>query len=202
MSVFVLYLTFSLLMPHLSLMFLDGHFETTPDYDFTDNPIHTFLPYFPVLKAQDMRHCAPASRSLATWPKTHYDSAESIATPLESDFDDEQLRALLASPLFLQERGASAERSQVYHSERENLMSSSSEDQISTGKPVALFSSHHRLKKERAASLSKAHSKILKQEFRDEKAGTGIRELEGQLQSNRMELATLTRTHRGTSTTS
>ena len=40
-----------------------------------------------------------------------YDSAESIATHPESDFDDEQLRALLASPLYLQERGASAERS-------------------------------------------------------------------------------------------
>ena len=56
-----------------------------------------------------------------------YDSAESIATPLpESDLDEEQLRALLASPLYPQEREASAERSQVYHSERENLMSSSS----------------------------------------------------------------------------
>ena len=36
-----------------------------------------------------------------------YDSAESIATHPESDFDDEQLRTLLASPLYLQERGAS-----------------------------------------------------------------------------------------------
>ena len=53
-----------------------------------------------------------------------YDSEESIATHPESDFDDEQLRALLASPLYLQERGASAERSPVCHSERENLMSS------------------------------------------------------------------------------
>ena len=45
-----------------------------------------------------------------------YDSAESIVTPApESDFDDEQLRALLASPLHPQEREASAERSQVYH---------------------------------------------------------------------------------------
>ena len=72
-----------------------------------------------------------------------YDSAESIATPPEVDFDDEQLRALLASPLHLQERGASAERSQVYHSERESLMSSSSQDPTTggTGKPVAVFSS-------------------------------------------------------------
>ena len=34
-----------------------------------------------------------------------YDSAESTATPPpKSDLDDEQLRALLASPLYLQER--------------------------------------------------------------------------------------------------
>ena len=39
-----------------------------PDYDFTDSDIHKFLPYFPVLKAQDMRNSAPASRCLATWP--------------------------------------------------------------------------------------------------------------------------------------
>ena len=53
-----------------------------------------------------------------------YESAQSIATPLpESDLDDEQLRALLASPLYPQEREASAERSEVYHSERIGLMS-------------------------------------------------------------------------------
>ena len=74
-----------------------------------------------------------------------YESAESIETHPESDFDDEQIRALLASTLYLQERGASAERSQVYHSERENLMSSSSLDPTSTGKHVALFSSKNRL---------------------------------------------------------
>ena len=85
-------------------------------------------------------------------PSTH-DSAESIATPPESDFDDEQLRALLASPLYLQERGASAERSQGYHSERESLMSSSSQDPTTggTGKPVStrkhvtVFSSQSKL---------------------------------------------------------
>ena len=66
----------------------------------------------------------------------------------DSDLDDEQLRALLASPLYLQEREANAERSQVYHSERENLMSSSSQDPISTGKPVALFSSKKWLNQE------------------------------------------------------
>ena len=66
--VFVLYLAISVLMIHLSLQFLHGHFETTPDYDFTDDPVHAILPCFPVLKAQDTRHSAPASRSLAHWP--------------------------------------------------------------------------------------------------------------------------------------
>ena len=61
--------------------------------------------------------------------------------------DDEQIRALLASPRYLTERVASAERSQVYHFEREGLMSSSSQSLnfISTGQFVALFSHQSRL---------------------------------------------------------
>ena len=47
-----------------SLLFLDGHFETNPDYGLTDSDIHEILPYFPVLKAQHTRNSAPASRSL------------------------------------------------------------------------------------------------------------------------------------------
>ena len=62
------FLSHSVLMSHLSLLFLHGQFETSPDNDFTDSDIHMILPYFPVVKAQDMRHSAPASRSLATWP--------------------------------------------------------------------------------------------------------------------------------------
>ena len=60
----------------------------------------------------------------------------------EADLDDEQIRALLASPWCLSEREASAERSQVYHLERESLMSSSSQglNFTSTKEPVALFS--------------------------------------------------------------
>ena len=69
-----------------------------------------------------------------------YNSAESIATlPPESDLGDDQLCAPLVSPLYLLEREASAERWQVYHSERQNLMSSSSQDPTSTGKLVAVF---------------------------------------------------------------
>ena len=67
------------------------------------------------------------------------DSEESIVTPPpDSDLDDGQIRALQASPLYLQEREANAERLQVYHSSRENLMSSSSQDPPSTERPGAL----------------------------------------------------------------
>ena len=78
------------------------------------------------------------------------DSAESIATPPpDSDLDDDQIRALLASSLFLHERETNAERSQVYHSARENLMSSSSQYPLSTGRTGALlFSSKNRLNSE------------------------------------------------------
>ena len=71
------------------------------------------------------------------------DSAESIATPQEADFDDEQIRALLASPRYPPEREASAGRSQVYHAERENLMSSSSQDPkpVGTGTSRSVFKS-------------------------------------------------------------
>ena len=56
-----------------------------------------------------------------------YDSAESIATPPpESDLHDDQLRNMLASPLYIQEGEASAHRPRVYYSLRENSVSSSS----------------------------------------------------------------------------
>ena len=41
------------------------------------------------------------------------DSIESLAMPQEADLDDEQIRALLASPRYMLEREASAERSQM-----------------------------------------------------------------------------------------
>ena len=57
-----------------------------------------------------------------------YDSAQSIATPpLEADLDDEQIKAMLASPLYRQEREKQVQTNQlVYHSDRENSVSSSS----------------------------------------------------------------------------
>ena len=54
------------------------------------------------------------------------DSMESVVTPQEADLDDEQIRILLASPRYFAERETSAERSQIYHSGGQVLMSSSS----------------------------------------------------------------------------
>ena len=86
-----------------------------------------------------------------------YDSAESIA---ESDLEDGELRKMLASPLYrqgrgyckssriptapgklaamIQERGASAKRTEA--DRRESLMSSSSQEPRTYGKPDAMFS--------------------------------------------------------------
>ena len=57
---FLPWLTFSLLMFHpflllSSLLFLDGHFETTPDYDLTDFDVQDLPQNFPDLEAQVKR---------------------------------------------------------------------------------------------------------------------------------------------------
>ena len=74
-------------------------------------------------------------------------SIESLATPQEADLDDEQIRALLASPRYSTEREASAERSQSCHYERAGLMSSlpRSLNFMSTGEPVVRLSHQKRL---------------------------------------------------------
>ena len=55
---------------------------------------------------------------------------------------------MLASPLYLQEREASADRSRVYHSFRENSVSSSSHFRESAGKPAAMFSQRRKSSQE------------------------------------------------------
>ena len=72
-----------------------------------------------------------------------YDSAESIATPPDSDLEDEQLRKVLASPLYFREREENERQTQAYHSERESLMASSSRDLEAAGKLDAMFSCHN-----------------------------------------------------------
>ena len=64
-----------------------------------------------------------------------YDSVESTATPPpESDLDDEQMRDMLALPLLLQKREASADQPPLYHTYRENSVSSLSRFRVKSGK--------------------------------------------------------------------
>ena len=60
MCVVPLHLAFSVLLFHLSLLFLHAHSGITF--------LSIFLPNFPVLEAQDTRNSSYAARSLATWP--------------------------------------------------------------------------------------------------------------------------------------
>ena len=66
-----------------------------------------------------------------------YDSAESIAP--DSDFDDEQIRKMLASPLYIRDREEGDGQSQAYHSGRKSLMTQSSWNPRSSGKPDAIY---------------------------------------------------------------
>ena len=66
-----------------------------------------------------------------------YDSAESIATPPDSDLEDEQLRTMLASPLYIREREENEGQARACHSDRESLMIHSSRNPEVSGKPDA-----------------------------------------------------------------
>ena len=93
-----------------------------------------------------------------------HNSLESIAAPQEADLDDKQIRALLASLRCLLEREASAERSRIYHFEREGLMSRSSQSLnfLSTGTPVAWLSHQKRLGQDEF-SEKEEHADIFKE---------------------------------------
>ena len=65
-----------------------------------------------------------------------YDLGENNTTSFDPEMDDEHIRNMLASPLYLQEREASADMPQVYHSNEESLLPSS--QSISTSAVKAL----------------------------------------------------------------
>ena len=70
-----------------------------------------------------------------------YDSAESVATiPPESDLDDKQIRDMLASPLYLQEREKEVQTNREFMTLTEKAMSSSSRFRASAVKLAAMFS--------------------------------------------------------------
>ena len=64
-------------------------------------------------------------------------SAYDIATPPDSNLEDEQLRQMLASPLYKRKREENEGQARAYHSERESLMLHSSRNPEVSGKPDA-----------------------------------------------------------------
>ena len=66
-----------------------------------------------------------------------YDSAEGIATPPDSDIEDELIRKMLASPLYIREREENEGQALAYHHERESLTIQSSRNPEASGKPDA-----------------------------------------------------------------
>ena len=150
------YLTFHMhfsptFYPTIYQTFIDVHF-TRRFYPAQNHRMCLSAPWLKRSRLQVMSVRISLKRATLYWsnrcsflPQTEHDvgcwSAESIATlPPESDLDDEQTRNMLASPLYLQEREVSADRSRVYHSFRENSVSSPSHFRDSAGKPAAVFS--------------------------------------------------------------
>ena len=119
--------------------------------------------------------------------------------PPESELDDEQIRNMVALPLYLQKREASADRSRVYHFLRQNSVSSSSHFRESTGKPAArgrvrrnplrcFQTQGSRVKKHLPTELAEAKFEVRKQECRADFLDSSVRDLQRQLDSNRLEI--------------
>ena len=131
------------------------------------------------------------------------DSAESIATQPESDFDDEQLLALLASPLYQQERGASTRKLVAVFSRQNwlNQYTFSDRDEFSfrhqqvfvSNEPFIRFSTPANVVKSlldgnRDHLLAEARSELMKQEYKVESLNTCISELQQQTYAQRLKL--------------
>ena len=67
---------------------------------------------------------------------TYHSGEDTAATPNDSEVDDSHIVGLLASPLYTQEREASADPSRIYHSNGENSVSSSSFFRQNVGNPA------------------------------------------------------------------
>ena len=68
--------------------------------------------------------------------KTVYNLGDNDAKYPDADIDDEHTWNSLASPLYLQERKATASLLQVYHSQRESLFQRAQPCSVSVGRPV------------------------------------------------------------------
>ena len=86
-----------------------------------------------------------SARQERTWWSKNFKLNLSIIvskTPPDSELEDEQLRKMLASPLYVRERDENEGQARPHHSERESLMIHSSRNPETSGKPDAMFSCH------------------------------------------------------------
>ena len=135
---------------------------------------------------------------------------ESIDTDTEpsyscdAELDDETIGKALSSPLFIQERKEPANRRQAYHSHEESLLPAQSfVAHTSTGRPVCELSSHQKrkssremeneririlLERQKEQILAEVRSEIQKHEFQADSDRRSIQELNGIIDSQRMEI--------------
>ena len=129
---------------------------------------------------------------------------EGIDTPLlDPEIVHEHIRKMLASQLYLQEREASADLPQVYHSNEESLLPGSQSILTSTERPVALLSQERRssqvldndticilLDDQKERLRTEAKSKILRHEYRADLAENSIRASNRQIEFQAMDTLT------------
>ena len=96
-----------------------------------------------------------------------HDSADSIATPPDSDLEDERLRKMLASPLYIQEREEDEGQVRAYHSERESLMVQSSWNPEVSGKPYADCVQKRQANAQRAQACHSRRESLMTSSVRD-----------------------------------
>ena len=127
--------------------------------------------------------------------KTVQNLGDNDAKHPDAEIDDGHTSNLLASPLYFQEREASASLLQVYHSQREGLFQGAQSILASTGKPVNWISQKRKCNQEldnggqirisfgktREQLLAEAESEILRHEYRADLAGNTICELKRQI---------------------
>ena len=101
----------------------------------------------------------------------------------DAELDDETIGKALSAPLFIQERGESADRRQAYHSHEESLLPAQSFFAHSrTGRPV------HELSSLRSRSREKPSREVQKHENQADSDRRSIQELIGIIESQRREI--------------
>ena len=90
-----------------------------------------------------------------------------IATPPDSDLEDEQLRKMLASPLYTREREENEGQARAYHPERESLMVQSSRNPEVSRKPDAECAQKREANAQRAQAYHSRQTSLMASSSRE-----------------------------------